>query len=74
MIAIRFRHRAEYLKWKYYIDPSRKWDFEVEYPAIMRSEFVFHDSLEAEMLAKKIIQLLEMGFDVHTAQWRLKEV
>ena len=72
-VAVRFRHRAEYLKWKTYVEPNRKWDFEVSYPAIMRMEFPFKDSLDVEMLTKRIVSLLEMGFDVYSAQWKLSQ-
>lgn len=74
VVAIRFKNRAEYLKWKYYMDPTRKWDFDVEFPAIMRTEFEFKNAREAEILCKKIIQLLEIGFDVYTSQWKLNEI
>lgn len=70
-LAIRFKNRAEYLKWKYYVDPNRKWEFEVSYPAIMRTEWTFQNSMEVEMLSKKIVSLLQMGFDVHSVNWRL---
>lgn len=72
-IAVKFENRAEYLKWKYYVDPGRKWDFDVTFPAIMRTSWTFKDSMEVEMLNKKIVWLLELGFNVYSSNWRLKK-
>lgn len=73
VLAIRFENHAEYLKWKYYCDPNRKWEFEVSYPAIMRMEFPFKNSLDVDILCKKIVQLLEFGFHVYSAEWKLEK-
>ena len=72
-LAIRFENRAEYLKWKRYIGNNQAWEFEVSYPAIMYADFEFHDSEDVEILVKRIVQLMEMGFNVHSANWSLKE-
>jgi len=70
IIEINLKNHGEYLSWVKY-EGGRKWEFVHTYPAIMRAEYDFHSSLEVEMLAKKIVHLLEMGFDVYSARWRL---
>ena len=72
-ISVKFDSKPEYLKWKYYVDPGRKWDFDVTYPAIMRTTWEFRNALDVETLNKKIVWLLELGFNVHSANWRLKK-
>lgn len=72
-LAIKFENRAEYLKWKRYIGGGSAWEFEISYPAIMYTNFEFHDSEDVEILCKRIVQLLEMGFNVHSTNWSLKE-
>lgn len=71
VLSIRFENHGDYLRWKKYFGIGRQWEFVVAYPAIMRTEYRFTDSLEAEMLAKKVVQLLEAGFNVYSAQWNL---
>ena len=72
VLSIRFETRKDYLRWKCYFEKNR-WDFVVTYPAILRAEYEFHNSLEAEVLAKKIVQLLQAGFDVYSASWKLEK-
>lgn len=69
-LSIRLENHGEYLKWRKY-NGGRQWEFEHTYPAIMKAEYYFHSSLEVEVIAKKIVQLLEMGFDVYSARWSL---
>ena len=71
-LSIRFENHGEYLKWKTYAG-GRQWDFLVNYPAVMRAEYPFESSLDVEIMTRKIVQLLEMGFDVHSASWSLEE-
>ena len=71
-LSIRFEDEKEYKRWKKY-SGGRQWEFLVSYPAIMRAEYKFHDSLEAEIMAKKIVQLLQWGFNVYSANWTLEE-
>lgn len=73
VLSIRFQNHGEYLRWKQFAGIGRQWEFMVEYPAIMRSEEEFTNALEVEMLAKKIVQMLECGIDVYSAQWQLKK-
>ena len=72
-LSIRFENKGEYLKWKKYFGVGRQWEFFVSFPAIMRAEYEFTNSLEVEVMAKKIVQLLEMGFNVYSAAWNLTE-
>ena len=72
-MSIQIRNHGQYLKWKTYFGVGRQWEFVTSYPAIMRAEYTFTNSLEVEMIAKKVVQLLEMGFDVYSAQWKLEE-
>ena len=71
-LSIRFENHGEYLKWKTYAG-GRQWDFLVNYPAVMRAEYPFESSLDVEIMTRKIVQLLEMGFDVYSASWSLEE-
>lgn len=72
VLCIRMENEEDYERWKKY-NPDRKWDFIVNYPAVMRAEYTFKNALEAEIMAKKIVQLLQIGFDVHSASWKLDE-
>lgn len=72
VLSIRMENEEDYERWKKY-NPDRKWDFIVNYPAVMRAEYTFKNALEAEIMAKKIVQLLQIGFDVHSANWKLDE-
>lgn len=71
-LSIRFENEEEYDRWKK-LSGGRQWEFLVSYPAIMRAEYPFHNALEAEIMAKKIVQLLQWGFDVYSANWTLEE-
>ena len=73
-ISIKVNNHGEYLKWKQYNGADgRKWEFFHTFPALMFAIYNFDTAMDVEMIAKKIVQLLEMGFDVHTADWQLAE-
>lgn len=72
VLTIRFDDEYDYSKWLEY-NPGRKWEFIVNFPAFMRAEYIFNNSLDVEAMTKKIVQLLSMGFDVHSASWKLEE-
>lgn len=72
VLSIRFLNEDDYKKWAERF-PGRKWEFLVSYPAIMRAEYKFHNSLEVEAIAKKIVDILQMGFNVNSANWVLEE-
>ena len=70
-LSIRFENHGEYLQWKKYFGSGRQWEYIVSYPAVMRAVYTFSNSLEVEIMAKKIVQLLEAGFNVYSASWQL---
>lgn len=72
ILSIRIENRGEYLKWQKY-NPGYQWEFIVTYPALMRAKYEFKNALDVEMITKKIVQLLQMGFDVYSASWKLEE-
>lgn len=69
-LSIRFESPDEYVRWKHY-EHGRKWEFNVDYPAIMRAEYEFHKKSDVERMAMKIVDLLQNGFDVYSASWKL---
>ena len=71
-LSIRFETPEDYLRWKYYFK-GREWEFMVNYPAIMRADLEFHNSLDVEIITKKIVQLLQNGFEVYSANWKLED-
>lgn len=73
VLSIRFENHGDYLRWKKYFGVGRQWEFMTSYPAIMRAEYEFTNSLEVEVMAKKVVQLLEAGFNVYSASWQLDE-
>lgn len=72
VLSVRFENEEDYQNWLKY-NPDRKWDFLVSYPAVVRAEYIFTSSLDVEIMVKKIVQLLSMGFSVHSASWNLEE-
>ena len=74
VLSIRLENHGEYLKWQKYSGSYRKWEFIHEYPAFMRAEYDLNTAAEVEEMAKKVVQLLQMGFNVYSAQWKLEEV
>lgn len=72
ILSIRFENHAQYQKWLRY-NPGRQWDFLVNYPAVVRAKYEFRTSMDVEVMVKKIVQLLHMGFDVASAAWVLEE-
>ncbi len=73
-LSVRIANRAEYLRWCKYVDPhSDRWDFEVEFPAIMRRTYKFSSALDISVIANQIISLLQMGFDVHASNFKLEQ-
>ena len=72
VLSVRFDSADDHARWNTYVQ-DRQWDFVVTYPAIMQATYNFHSSLEVDILAKKIIHLLQMGFDVYSASWKLEK-
>ena len=72
-LQIVIHNRGEYLRWRKYNGGDQRWDYEVSYPAVMRATYDFCTVADLEMITRKIIQLLQMGFDVSATKWQLKE-
>lgn len=72
ILEIQLKNHGEYLRWQKY-NGGRKWEFDHTYPAIMRATYEFHTAMDVEIMAKKIVQLLEMGFEVYSARWKMAE-
>ena len=72
-LSIRLNNHGEHLKWIQY-NGTPKWEFVVTYPAIVRAKYEFHDSADVDVLSRKIVRLLEWGFDVYSANWKLTKM
>ena len=70
-LQIQFQNHGEYLKWKKY-NGGRQWEFVTTYPAIMRAEYDFHTVQDIDILVRKIVQLLQIGFNVRASNWIIK--
>ena len=73
ILSITIRNKGEFLKWKTYCEPYRKWDFNVPFPAALQATYEFHTAQDVDVIAQKIVQLLQMGFCVYSARWQLAE-
>lgn len=72
-VQVMIKHHTEYLKWKKYNGGASRWDFEVSFPALMRREYIFHTITDLNMITQKVVQLLQLGFDVRAVNWKLTE-
>ncbi len=72
VLSIRFENKYDYLKWQKY-NGTRQWDFIVDFPATMRAEYEFETIADIERMTKKIVLLLQLGFNVYSAGWQLAE-
>ena len=73
-IQIYIQNHGEYLKWKKYVEGNQhRWDFMVNYPAVMRSSYIFHKVQDLDMITRKIVMLLQSGFNVRAVDWQLKD-
>lgn len=74
ILSIKIENHGQYLMWqKLNGGGNRQWEFLVSYPAIMRGRYSFKTSLDVEIIAKKIVHLMQMGFNVYSANWQLRE-
>lgn len=73
MLSIKMESKDDYLRWKYYCEPTRKWDFNVSFPAVIQATFEFHTVRDVNVIAQKIVQALQLGFNVYSARWQLKD-
>ena len=73
-LQIRFENYGQYLQWRKYNGGKNRWDFAPSsWPAIMRAEYDFHTGTDVDVMVRKIIQLLQMGFNVRAVDWKLTE-
>lgn len=72
ILKIQIRNYYEYERWKKY-NGGRQWEFMHNYPAIMQAEYNFKTVLDIEMMVKKIVQLMMIGFKVYSCEWRLED-
>jgi hypothetical protein len=72
-LQVKIENEEDYEKWKKYNGGRNRWDFQTSFPAVMQAEYDFHTSLDVDIISRKIIQLLQMGFNVRAANWRLAE-
>lgn len=72
VLQIRFETEEDYKRWKE-VNRRYLWEFDHTYPAIMRAEYEFHTTYDVELMAKEIVSLLEMGFDVRSVDWKVSE-
>ena len=73
ILSIHMESKEDYLRWKYYCEPKRKWDFNVSFPTNLQATFEFHTVQDVNLIAQKIVQALQLGFNVYSARWQLKE-
>lgn len=70
-ITVRFENRVQWQKWRKYVLKT-DWDFDGgSGPYIARLEEKFNCSEDVERITKRIVQLLELGFEVYSCQWKL---
>lgn len=70
-ITIRFENRIQWQKYRRYILKTN-WDFDggmSPYTAHLEERFSCTD--DVEKITKKIVQLLQMGFDIYSCKWTL---
>ena len=73
ILSIHIDNKPDYLRWKHYCDPTRKWDFNISFPAVLQATFEFHTVQDVNIIAQKIVQALQLGFNVYSARWQLKK-
>ena len=71
-LSIRFETEKDYKKWANALG-NRQWEFLTTFPAIMRAEYKFSSVDDVNMMVRKIVQLLQLGFDVHAANWQIAQ-
>ena len=73
ILQIRIENEQIYEEWRQYNGGSCRWDFLTTFPAIMRATYHFENMTDVTMIVQKIIQLLQMGFEVRASDWKLAE-
>ena len=73
VLQIRIKDEEQYKEWQKYNGGPTRWDFIVSYPAIMRATYIFETETDLNLITRKVVQLLQMGFDVRGTDWKLSE-
>ena len=69
-ITVHFRNAGEYLKFRQHVMKTN-WMVGMPYPQYEFLVCSFVDYDEFNEVSRKIVNLLQMGFDVYTANWTL---
>ncbi len=70
-IKIRFRNQAEYNKFRLYV---LKTNWRIDVAPIWEDIVVdFHNSDDIDQINRKVIQLLQLGFEVYCCRFKLEE-
>lgn len=71
-ITIKFDNRVMWQRYRKYILKTT-WEFDGGvHPSVAQIEEEFHTVSDLGFITQKIAYLLQLGFDVHTAKWELK--
>lgn len=72
-LVVRFENRAEWQKWRKYVLKT-DWDFnDSEYPETTSMIIRFANSEDIEAITRKIVGLLQMGFNVYSCNWGIDQ-
>lgn len=72
-ITIRFENRVQWQKYRKYILKT-DWDFDAEsHPYVARLEERYCCVDDIDRIVKKIVQLLQLGFEVYSCKWELED-
>lgn len=71
IITVRFENRVQWQKWRKYI-MREPWEFDGgNHPYTAALELHFSTAEDVEHIVQKVVQLMQMGFDVYSCQWKL---
>lgn len=71
-IRVRFKSRAEYEKFRKYILKT-EWSYDLDYPMWEEIVVSFYSTDDICALDRKIVWLLQMGFEVYCCKFQLEE-
>ena len=69
-IRVKFRSSLEYQKFRKYILKT-DWSYGIDYPIFESLIMEFHNSEDLHEVTKKIVELLQLGFDVYSSHYEL---
>ena len=72
-IVVRFENRVQWQKWRKYILHT-DWEFDAGiHPYTASIEKTFKTVADVEGIAKTIVDLLQMDFDVYSCNWQISK-